>query len=407
MSSAIAISVLLAISLQDAITKAIAQSPELRALEAGVAEARANATLGDAFRSAASISTTPGYATGLPTAVLGQVPAIATVETHRLLYDAAARADQIGAASQVDATIARLESRKREIAQNVAELYARVAAGRIQSPSAQRRVTAYETIAARIEALRKEGRVRDLDVDRATLQVANARRVALQARNRLELDQLRLNRMVGEPVTLSEAKGLASGDASLSLSMTGDPELKSLDARIAALQRAVGLQQRLFQPSIAAQAQYMRLFDRYRRYYLNFKPDDVVVGATVTLPIWTGGHRGAAAARVRAQLQQLIFQRDLRKTEVELVLREAEVDLAQAVAESDLAARTHAIAAESSRVAEELAKEGRGEANDVPLAQIALADADDEVAKANAHKMVAQARLIILGGNSTRATYNP
>jgi len=84
-------------------------------------------------------------------------------------------------------------------------------------------------------------------------------------------------------------------------------------------------------------------------------------------------------------------------------MREAEVDLAQAVAEGDLAARTRAIAAESLRVAEELAKEGRGEANDVPLAQIALADAEDEVANANAHKMTAQAKLLILGRN----TYNP
>src|SRR5437660_3572612 len=220
MSSAIAMSVLMAISLQDAITQAIAHSPELRALEASVAEARANATLGDAFRSAASISTTPGYATGLPTAVLGQVPAIATVETHRLLYDASARAEQIGAASQIDATIARLESRKREIAQNAAELYTRVAADHVQSASAQRRVTAYETIATRTMALRTEGRVRDLDVDRANLQIANAKRVALQTRNRLELDQLRLNRMVAEPVTLTAANGLAGGDASLSLSMT-------------------------------------------------------------------------------------------------------------------------------------------------------------------------------------------
>src|SRR5438093_8718162 len=264
MSSAIAMSVLMAISLQDAITKAIAHSPELHALEASVAEAKANATLSDAFRPAASISTTPGYATGLPTAGLGQVPAIASVETHRLLSDASARAEQIGAASQIDATIARLESRKREIAQNVVELYARVAADQAQSASAQRRVTAYETIASRTIALRKEGRVRDLDVDRANLQIANAKRVALQTRNHLELDQLRLDRMVGEPVTVNR-------DASLSLSMTGDPELKSLDARIQALRRAAGLQHRLFQPTIAAQAQYMRLFDRYRRYYLNFK----------------------------------------------------------------------------------------------------------------------------------------
>lgn len=403
MSSAVAITLLMAISLQDAVMQAIARSPELRALDASVSEARANAAVGNAFRSEASISTTPGYATGLPTAVLGQVPAIATVEAHRLLYDPSARVDQIGMASQVDAANARLESRKREIAQNVAELYGRVAADQAQAASAERRVAAYETIASRTAALRQEGRARDLDVDRASLQTANAKRVALQARNRLELDRLRLDRLVGEHVTPSE------GASSLSLptAEATDPELRSLGSRIDALQRAVNLEHRLFKPTIAAQIQYSRLFDRYGRYYLNFKPDDFAAGATITLPIWTGGRRAASAARVNAQLQQLIAQRDLRRAELEVTSREAEADLAQAVAETELAERTLSIAKESLRLAEQLAKEGRGEANDVPLAQIALADAEDEAASARAHRVAAETRLVILRGDLPHATYNP
>src|SRR5437870_11478746 len=180
MSEAIAILLFATLSLQDVVHRAIAHSPELRVLQAQVDEAGANAALSDAFRSSLSVSTTPGYATGLPTAVLGQVPAIGTVEAHRLLYDASARAELIGAMSQVDAAAARLESRKREIAQSAAELYARVAAGAVLAASAQRRVDAYQTIASRTEALRAEGRVRDLDVDRAALQLASAKRAALQ-----------------------------------------------------------------------------------------------------------------------------------------------------------------------------------------------------------------------------------
>jgi outer membrane protein TolC len=401
MSSAFAITILMAISLQDAVTKAIAHSPELRALDAGVAEARANAELGNAFRAGASISTTPGYATGLPIAVLGQIPAIATIEAHRLLYDPSARADQIGIGTQVDAATARLESRKREIALSVVDLYARVAADLMQTESASKRVAAFETIGSRTQALRNEGRARDLDVDRATVQTANAKRIALAARNRLELDQLRLDHMVGEHVDPS------GGDPSLALAMTADAELRSLEARIDAMQRAVALEHRLFKPTIAAQVQYSRLFDRYGRYYLNFKPDDLAAGATITLPIWSGGHRASAAARVNAQLQQLLAQRELRRTELDLTRREAENDLSQALAEADLASRTRAIARESLRVAEQLSKEGRGEANDVPLAQIALADSEDEVANAEAHRVTAQARLRILGGEIPQATYNP
>jgi outer membrane protein TolC len=92
--------------------------------------------------------------------------------------------------------------------------------------------------------------------------------------------------------------------------------------------------------------------------------------------------------------------------ELEVTLREAEADLAQAVAETELAERTRAIAKESLGLAEQLTKEGRGEANDVPLAQIALADAEDEAAAAGAHRVAAETRLAILRGDLPHATYN-
>jgi outer membrane protein TolC len=386
-------------SLAAVVSRAIAHSPELRALEAAVAEARADATLGDAFRPAASAATTPGYASGLPIAVLGQVPAIATIEAHRLLYDPSARADQIGASSLIDAAIARLESRRREIAQSAGDLYARVGADAVLLASAKRRVAASQTIAARTEALRREGRVRDLDVDRAALQVWSAKRNALQAQSRLELDQLRLNRLAGEAisVTVSEEKGLGDG-VTTEQAQANDPEMRSLESRIEALRHAAGLGGRFFQPRVAAQIQYSRLFDRYRSFYLNFKPDDFSVGATVTLPLWTGGHRASTSARLEAQLEQLVAQRDARRTEIELAVREAEAELTQATAEAELAARGHAVAEETLRIAEEVAHEGRGEANDVPRAQIALADSDDDAANAHAHLAAARARLLILRG---------
>src|SRR5438132_5994580 len=398
MSEAVCIFLLATLSLQDAVNRAIAHSPELRMLEAQVAEARASATLASAFRPEASISTTPGYATGLPTAVLGQVPAIGTIEAHQLLYDASARAQQIGAMSQVDTAVANLESRRREVAQNTADLYARVSADKTLAASAQRRVDAYQTLATRTEALRGEGRVRDLDVDRATLQVASAKRAALQAQTRLELDQLRLDRTVGESNVEPTLSRLAPAESRRYVAIESDPQLRSLNARIDALQKALGSQNRFFLPTIAAQVQYSRLFDRYGRYYLNFKPDDFIVGATISLPIFSSGRRAATVARVNAQLQQILAARDARRTELELSLREAEADLNQALAERDLAARAHAVAEESLRIAEELVGEGRGEVNEVPLAQITLADADDEVANAAAHLAAAQMKLMILRG---------
>ena len=375
------------LTMHDAVARAVAHSPEIRALEAQVAQARANVAIADAFRPAASISTTPGYAIGLPTAVLGQVPAIATIEAHKIFYDSSARTELAGAENEVEAAEARLETRRREVAQNAAELYARAAADATLVASARRRVEAYQTIASHTQALRAEGRARDIDVNRAALQLASANRAALQAQSRMELDQLRLERMTGDNTT-------PQGDGLKPVST-----LEHLDRQIASLQGVLEAERRLFKPTVAAQVQYSRLFDRYGRFYLNFKPDDFSAAATISLPIWTSGRRTATLARVTAQLQELTALRDARKMEIDVAVREAETELKQAEAERDLAQRTLAVAQEGLRIAEDLAKEGRGEVSDVPLSQIAVADAEDDVASATAHLAAAQARLSIVRGD--------
>jgi len=390
------------LSMQEAVTRAIAHSPEVRALEAQVAQARANATIADAFRPTASISTTPGYATGLPVAALGQVPAIATIEAHKILYDTSARADEISARSDADAAESRLESKKREVAQNTVELYTRLTADVTLVISARHRVDAFQTIAAHAEALRKEGRVREVDANRAALQLAAANRAALQAQSRLELDQLRLERLTGEAnvePTLSRLPPAESRRYVLADVQANDPELRSLERRIEAAQKVLASESRLFKPTIFAQVQYSRLFDRYGRFYLNFKPDDFSAAANVTLPIWTSGRRSAAVERVNAQLQELIALREARRTELELTVREAETELQQALAEQNLALQTLVVARQGLTIAEALEKEGRGEVNDLPLSQIAVADAEDEVANAEAHVAAARARLLIVRGD--------
>src|ERR1700759_4526878 len=144
------------LTLPEAIARAIAHSPELAGLEAAVTGAHANAILSDGFRPGASISTTPGYSTGVPIAVLGRVPAIGTVEAHRLIYDVSARADRIGAESEVGAAKARVEEERRTLVKPTVDLSSRYAADRAQVDAAHRRVAAFTTIREHTGALRSE-----------------------------------------------------------------------------------------------------------------------------------------------------------------------------------------------------------------------------------------------------------
>jgi outer membrane protein TolC len=380
------------VTLDELIRRATTESPEVRAAAAAVDEARANAKLANAFHSTASLSTTPGYATGLPTAVLGQVPAIATVEAQRLLYDNAVRAERLDADSQVELATARLETRKREAAQRTAELAAQLHADLQLAANAQRRVAAYETMSHRAASLLAEGRARRLDVDRATLQLASAKRAAAAFESRIRLDRVRLSALTGVnpyDVTITAVDVPASA---------ANPEIDALQHHAEALSRALVLTLRTWQPRIAAQVQYARLFDRFHRYYLNFKPDDFSAGASITLPIWSGGERAASVERARARMLEASSEAAARRAADGVAYEEASAAIRDAEEELALAKRGRDVAAEGLRVAQELAKEGRGEANDVELAQVALADADDDVVNAEAHVASARARLFIFHG---------
>ncbi len=394
------------LSLREVVDRAVASSPELRGMRAAVAEAAANTLLAQqAFHPSASISTTPGYATGLPVAVLGSVPAIGTVEAHQLIYDASTTANVLAAHAEVEAASAELDARTRETARSASELYAHYASGQALLDATRRRVTAYETILARLDAMRQEGRVRDLDVDRAALQVSTVHRAMLQAETALQLDELRLRRMIdwpaGQPLNVQPEQIPANpsipGD-SLTVAQKNDPALRSLTLRVEQLQRATALQRNLFRPTIAAQMQYSRLFDRYGRFYLNFKPDDFSVGATIDLPLWTGGQRAATVSKLTAQLERASAQLQQRKDAIEISVREAEAGLKDAISESELAGRMHELASETLRVSQAMAKEGRGEANDVTLAEATVAEADEEVATGDMHLRAARARLAVLRG---------
>ncbi len=266
-------------------------------------------------------------------------------------------------------------------------------------------MTAYQTVVSRLQALLAEGRARTLDVDRAALQVSTARRAALQAEAAQQLDTLRLRQMIdwpaNEPIEMRPEPvepnaPLPAG--SLTVAEQNDPSIRSLNLRIEQLRRATALQRNLFRPTVAAQIQYSRLFNRYSQFYLHFKPDDFSVGATIDLPLWTGGQRAATVSRLAAQLERASAELQQRKQAIELSVREAEAGVKDAVAEIELAGRVHELAAESLRVSQAMAAEGRGEPNDVTLAEASLAEADAEVATAELHLRTARARLAVLRG---------
>ena len=398
-----------ALTVRRAVELAVEHAPEVAVSRAEADEALSSARLSRAgMKPFASISTTPGYSSGLPVQVAGQVPSIFGFEVRQTLYDPSRRAlvyDAEAAAAEARGTYAKASA----AAARAATLsYARVWTGQKKVENARRRVEAREAVFRRASALRREGRRTDLEVESAGLQVARAKQKLLDAQAELDLDRLELSRLIdwpaGRALVLSEDPREAFRDAAagdhLAQARSSDPELKAMSDRLAALDRSATLAEKTFRPIVEAEAQYLRLasYNNFDQYFVKFKENNFTVGVSVILPLWTSGRFTEQRVTARSRLSRVEAERRLREKDLELTVRRAEADLVRAGAEASLSGRASAVAREELRVARALAEEGRGEPDAVELREIALGEAEDEEASAVQGLLAARVKLLELTG---------
>jgi outer membrane protein len=402
------------LTLRRALELAAARAPDLSAARHAADAASSSARLAsDAFHPQAFLTTTPGYASGLPVAVAGRVPAVAGVEVRQTLYDPAARTEALEAEARAsEASGSRGETRSQTLVQT-ALAYTRLYADRALADAARRKVAARETISRRAAALRDAGRKTDIETERAALETARARQQLLDAQSDGDLDEMALRRLIGwssrAPIVLADdpATALAPpapGD-DVAAARAADPELSSIVEQQTLLAKSAQIAARPFAPIVEAEAQYQRLTraNHYDQYYLRFKADDWSVGLTLALPLWTGGQKAAREARARSLAAKLGDERRSRETGLDLETRRAVAANDHAAAALSLARRARGISEEELKLARLRASEGRGEADAVAQAEIGQADADQAVARAEFDLAAARARLLALRGELVTA----
>jgi len=394
------------VTLRAAIEGALARSPGVAAAQAARDESAAGARLaGDAFHPVASVVATPGYSSGLPVFVAGQVPAAAGIDLHQTLYDPSARADALAAEAAGVERSGDLEAARVETARAVIGLYARCRSDRAAGEAAARRVDAARELLRHAEARRKEGRETDLGVERASLDVARARQKALDAASDADLDLRELKLAIGiapgREIVLSDdpARALPAKAADPDAVAAADPVLRAFEREAEILDAVRTARSHAVAPVVQAEAQYWRLSERYSKYYNSFKADDWSVGVAVALPVFSGGRVGEERARSESAWRRVQEQARERREALALRLARSEAAAARAESASALARRAQGVAEEALGAAEALAREGRGDA-DAPFQRaIELADAQDAVAEAE--RAVAAARadsLAVAGG---------
>jgi outer membrane protein TolC len=144
-------------------------------------------------------------------------------------------------------------------------------------------------------------------------------------------------------------------------------------------------------------------YNDWDKYYATFTPDSVAVGVSIAIPLWTGGRFADSARRARARLDHAEARRAARESDLEMAVKRAEADVARSTAERSLSRRSRGIAEQALNAEQLLVREGRSELSGLDERQVALADADEESARASLGSLLERVRLLSLRGDLTRA----
>jgi outer membrane protein TolC len=398
-----------ALTVREAVRLALERAPEVAVAESAAQAAAAVAEeAGSVRRPQLYLNATPGYSVGLPLAVAGEIPSAFGASVRMTLYDAGRRSEELEAGAQAAGAQATLEDARADVVRRTVAACAKLRSDVERASGGRRRVDARESIARREGALFREGRVTELDAERAALEDARARQKLDAVLSDVDLDRHELNRLIGWPAGTpvavtddpSDTMPQPPAGSVLAAARARDARLKGLALEAEALGLSARLLSRTFQPMVNAEARYAFVPTGfgYEKYYLSYKENVASVGVSLVLPILTGGRETARAAQSRARLSHVEAERRIREEDLAQDVEKTEAAAERSRLEATLARRGVALAQETLRQARALDREGRGEANAVEQAELALVDAEEEALQASRDQVVARLRLLALGG---------
>jgi len=244
------------------------------------------------------------------------------------------------------------------------------------------------------------------DLYRWESELANAKRGVLTAQSRLEQQRQVLNRILDRPITESfsttvetlDNPGLFISDPNIenlittpeSLGRLTDffvktgvkraPELKQLEAQIAAGRRSLESDQRAFWlPELNLTGEYTRNFDETRAVGgMAAADNDWSIGLQISLPLCEGGARSARRAQSRLTLTRLNIEYRDTKSTIEQEIRSAVEALHAAYFSIDLARTSEQASQKNYELVEASYAQGQNSIVDVLDAQDALIQARED-----------------------------
>jgi outer membrane protein len=359
------------LTLKEAVTLALEQNPDLVIARLDQQHARAQVTIAhDPFFPKVFAGSGAAYTNGFPISIDGQAPSIVQARTSMSLFDlpqhylvAEAREQQRGAGLDI-------ETKRQEVAYQVASLFLDAQHASLSLAAAQREQENFARVQELVNARVQEGRELPIELKKAQLSVLQAR----QRVETLELDLLNAEsslattlglgvdervRAAQEELPVLAAPSPAppsSEDSAIEQTIAGSPEIKRLESNLQAklLEVKSYKAQRLPKVDLVAQYAMLAKYNNFREFYPVFERNNGELGASVSVPVLAGRAAKAYvsqsetdAAKIRTEIERTRariasdlrrayqdqrradYSRDYARADLDLATEQVSIDLAQ------------------------------------------------------------------------------
>ena len=368
-----------------------AASPYLPQLTASTGYSESHAPLGGAFGD----STTKSYTTSL--------------SLSQTLYDFGKTGNAYDAAKLGTLSLEQDAERiSQEVVLNVKQSYYALLAAKKLVEVARKTIEQTESHLKQAEAFFRTGSKPRYDVTRAEVEVNNANLGLINAKNGVRIRTIALNNAMGtDPGKATEiVEALPAVPVLPTLeqaqldALQSRPDMKQMEAEIAAARARLSSEQANYLPTLSASAAYnwangsTEMGPFLGTMFKGDVQNSWNAGIMLTLPLFQGGLTKGRVAEARANVLALEAQRDRVKQSILLEVNQASADLESAAARVDVMEKTLQKARENLDIAQGRYKAGVGPYIEVTDAQLSSVNSETDRIQALYDYHLAIARLL-------------
>jgi outer membrane protein len=337
------------LTLRQALNRALEQNPDIALARLDEQKAAQAVRLAKSpFSPTLAAGSGIAYTNGFPMSIDGAAPSIVQARARESLFNrqqsliaAVARENGRGAGISI-------EAKRNEIAFRTASLFLDAQRAARLADLARKQVDSLQKIAEAMQARVSEGRELPIESKRAALSLARGRQRVEQLVDDQDSterslavvlgfsadDQVRAAAEEWKPPALP-----SNEDAAIQSATQSSNELRKLQSELAAKELDVRAQKAARLPTIDLVAQWglFAKFNNYTNYFRTFQRSNGEIGASITIPLWSGPSVSAATAQAEADAARVRIEMNAARNRISLETRQNFQTLHKAETERDVA----------------------------------------------------------------------